>query len=147
MHHICSFFTDQSYQSNEPNWLHTVWGTQLAPSGWQENNQDCHTHLQLITDFIFISRSFLAKNLTNFEPPQSRKSIPRLTLMWNLSADSHPIEIIHNKARHNMIDANTVRWCSDQLDGAVVGSFLGTPWSNKSDAQPPEEDNSRNLLF
>ena len=24
---------------------------------------------------------------------------------------------------------------------------MGTPWSNKSDAQPPEEDNPRNLLF
>ena len=24
-----------------------------------------------------------------------------------------------------------VRWRSDWLDGAVVGSFLGTPWSNK----------------
>ena len=30
---------------------------------------------------------------------------------------------------------------------AVVGSFLGTPWSNKSDAEPPEGDNPRNLLF
>ena len=36
---------------------------------------------------------------------------------------------------------------SDRLDGNVVGSFLGSPWSNKSDAQPPEEDNPRNLLF
>ena len=35
---------------------------------------------------------------------------------------------------------NTVRWrCSRE--------FLGTPWSNKSDAQPPEGDNPRNLLF
>ena len=42
---------------------------------------------------------------------------------------------------------DTVRWRSDQLDGAVVGSFLGTPWSNESDANPPEGDNPRNLLF
>ena len=47
---------------------------------------------------------------------------------------------------------NTVRWLSDRLDGAVVGSFLGTPWSNEIDAharhaQPPEGDNTRNLLF
>ena len=42
---------------------------------------------------------------------------------------------------------NTVRWRSDQLDGAVVGSFLGTPWSNESDANPPEGDNPRNVLF
>ena len=26
---------------------------------------------------------------------------------------------------------NTVRWRSDQLDGAVVRSFLGTLWSNE----------------
>ena len=44
------------------------------------------------------------------------------------------IEIINNKARHNLIDAKC-RWRSDQLDGA--GSFLGTPWSNESDANPP----------
>ena len=41
----------------------------------------------------------------------------------------------------------TVRWHSDWLDGAVVGSFLGTPWSNESDAKPPERDNPQNLLF
>ena len=28
------------------------------------------------------------------------------------------IEIINNKARHNLMDAKC-RWCSDQLDGAV----------------------------
>ena len=42
---------------------------------------------------------------------------------------------------------NTVRWRFDRLDGAVVGSFWGTPWSNKSDAHLPEGDNPRNLLF
>ena len=42
---------------------------------------------------------------------------------------------------------NIVRWRSNGLDDAVVGSFLGTPWSNKSDAQSPEWDNPRNLLF
>ena len=35
---------------------------------------------------------------------------------------------------------NTVRWRSDWLDDAVVGSSLGTPWSNESDANPPEGD-------
>ena len=42
---------------------------------------------------------------------------------------------------------NTVRWPSDWLDGAVVGVFLGTSWSNKSEAYPLEEDNPQNLLF
>ena len=42
---------------------------------------------------------------------------------------------------------NTIRWRSNRLDGAVVGSFFGTPWSNKSDANPPEGDNPRTLLF
>ena len=36
---------------------------------------------------------------------------------------------------------NTIRWRFDWLDGAVVGSFFGTPWSNESDANPPEGDN------
>ena len=57
------------------------------------------------------------------------------------------IEIINNKDRHNLIDANTIRWRSNWLDGAVVGSFLGTPWSNETDANPPEGDNPRNVLF
>ena len=35
---------------------------------------------------------------------------------------------------------NTIRWCSDWLDGAVARSFLGTPWSNQSGANPPEGD-------
>ena len=42
---------------------------------------------------------------------------------------------------------NTVRWRSDWLVGAKAGRFLGTPWSNESDANPPEGDNPRNLLF
>ena len=37
--------------------------------------------------------------------------------------------------------------CKIPSDGAVVGNFWGTPWSNKSDAHPPEGDNPRNLLF
>ena len=64
--------------------------------------------------------------------------------------ESFAIEIINNKARHNLINVqliNTVRWRSDWLDGAVFGSFLGTPWSNESDALPPEGDNPLNLLF
>ena len=40
------------------------------------------------------------------------------------------IEIINNKARHNLIDVKC-RWRSDRLE------FLGTAWSNKSDAKPP----------
>ena len=47
------------------------------------------------------------------------------------------IEIIHNKARHKLIDAKC-RWRSDQLDDT---EFLGTAWSNESDANPPEGDN------
>ena len=42
---------------------------------------------------------------------------------------------------------NTVGWRYDRLDDAEVRSFLGTPWSNKSDANPPEGDIPRNLLF
>ena len=42
---------------------------------------------------------------------------------------------------------NIVRWHSYWLSGAVVRSLLGTPLSNKSDANPPEGDNPRNLLF
>ena len=41
------------------------------------------------------------------------------------------IEIINNKARHNLIDAKC-RWRWE---------FWGTAWSNKSDAKPLEEDN------
>ena len=42
---------------------------------------------------------------------------------------------------------NTVRWHSNWLDGGVLGNFLGTSWSNKSDANLPEGNNPRNLLF
>ena len=42
----------------------------------------------------------------------------------------HIIEIINNKARHNLIDAKC-RWRSDQLDGAVVVRCLGTPGETK----------------
>ena len=41
------------------------------------------------------------------------------------------IEIVNNKARHNLIDAKC-RWHSDWLDG--------TAWSNKSNANPLEGD-------
>ena len=34
----------------------------------------------------------------------------------------------------------TVRWSSNRLDGAVVGRFLGTPGSNKSDANVEDSD-------
>ena len=43
---------------------------------------------------------------------------------------------MNNKARHNLIDAKC-RWRSDRLDGC---EFLGTAWSNESDANPPEGD-------
>ena len=72
-------------------------------------------------------------------PRQHPWVIPRLHIWFECPAI---IEIINNKARHN-----TVRWRSDQLDGSVVVSFLGTPWSNESDANPPKGDNPRNLLF
>ena len=43
---------------------------------------------------------------------------------------------------------NTVRWCSDWLDGAVVGHFFGKPWSNESDANVEDSDCTvRMLLF
>ena len=43
---------------------------------------------------------------------------------------------------------NTVRWRSDQLDGAVVGHFLGPPGSNESDANVEGSDCTvRMLLF
>ena len=38
---------------------------------------------------------------------------------WNSHLNSNmTIEIINNKARHNLMDAKC-RWCSDRLDGAV----------------------------
>ena len=59
------------------------------------------------------------------------------------------IEIMNNKARHNLIDAKC-RWHSDRLDKEVLlcscpwarwrCEFQGTAWSNKSDANPPEGD-------
>ena len=33
------------------------------------------------------------------------------------------------------------------VDGTVVRSFFGTPWSNKSDAQPPEGDYMKFVLI
>ena len=42
---------------------------------------------------------------------------------------------------------NIVRWRSNWLGGTVVGSFLGASWSNQSDANSPEGDNPRYLLF
>ena len=53
------------------------------------------------------------------------------------------IEMINNKARHNLIDAKC-RWRLDQLDGF---EFWGTAWSNESDANPPKGDNPWSLLF
>ena len=57
------------------------------------------------------------------------------------------IEMINNKAMHNLINVKyskmafrSARWCCSR-------EFMGTPWSNKSDAQPPEGDNPQNLLF
>ena len=47
------------------------------------------------------------------------------------------IEIINNKARHNLIDAKC-RWRSERLDGA--GSFWEPAWLNESDANLPEGD-------
>ena len=33
------------------------------------------------------------------------------------------------------------------VDSAEVGNFFGTPWSNKSDAQPPEGDYMKFVLI
>ena len=41
----------------------------------------------------------------------------------------------------------TVRWSSNRLDGAVVGRFLGTPWSNKSDANVEDSDCTVRMLL
>ena len=48
------------------------------------------------------------------------------------------IEIINNKARHNLIDAKC-RWCSDRLDGA--GSFWELLGANQpeGDTNPPAQ--------
>ena len=51
---------------------------------------------------------------------------------------SSSIEIVNNKARHNLMDAKC-RWHSDQLDRWRC-EFWGTAWSNESNANPPEED-------
>jgi hypothetical protein len=47
------------------------------------------------------------------------------------------IEIINNKAWHNLTDAKC-RWCSDRLDG--TGSNREPLGKNESDANPPEGD-------
>ena len=57
------------------------------------------------------------------------------------------IEIINNKARHNLINVKYHQMAFQSARWRWSGSFLGTPWSNESDAQPPEGDNPRNLLF
>ena len=44
---------------------------------------------------------------------------------------SYDIEIINNKARHNLIDPNTIRWRCDRLDDTVVLRCLGTPGQTK----------------
>ena len=54
-----------------------------------------------------------------------------------------PIEIINNKARHNLINVKycqMARWCCSQ-------EFFGTLWSNESDAQPPEGDATKFVLI
>ena len=57
------------------------------------------------------------------------------------------IEIINKKLRHNEIN---VKYCQMTFPSArwrCSWEFLGTPWSNETDAQPPEGDNPLNLLF
>ena len=50
--------------------------------------------------------------------------------------DCSTIEMINNKASHNLIDAKC-RWSSDRLDGC---EFLGTARSKESDVNPPEQN-------
>ena len=47
-------------------------------------------------------------------------------------------KIKNNKTRHNLMNVKNRQMAFRSVDGAVVGSFFGTPWSNKSNAQPPE---------
>ena len=42
---------------------------------------------------------------------------------------------------------NTVRWRSDQLDGAVVGHFFGPPGSNESDVNVEGSDCTVQMLL
>ena len=83
-------------------------------------------------------------------PEKERKPVHYLSLQHDSqcvnSRDENPvkflsifliIEMINNKARHNLIDAKC-RWCSDRLDGTV--SFWELAGSNESDANLPEED-------
>ena len=48
--------------------------------------------------------------------------------------------MINNKARHNQIYVKYCQMVFGSVGGAVVFGFLGTPWLNESDAQPPDGD-------
>ena len=57
------------------------------------------------------------------------------------------IEIKNNKARHTLSNVRYRQMAFRLVDGAVVGSFFGRPWSNKSNAQPPEGDYMKFVLI
>ena len=55
--------------------------------------------------------------------------------------------IKNNKARHNLSNVKCRQMAFRLVDGAVVGSFFGFPWSHKSNAQPPEGDYIKFVLI
>ena len=73
-------------------------------------------------------RRFLTQKIDDFWEPLCHLRVQLIT-----------IEVINNKARHNLINV-----CKILSDGVPIGrwscsqEFLGTPWSNESDAQQPE---------
>ena len=84
-------------------------------------------YTNVLTVWCMFFRDSIEKINIHFQTPQFYLHYLQFTISFNFKSES-TIEIIKHKARHNLIN---VKLRSDRLDGAVVGSFLGTPWSIK----------------
>ena len=84
--------------------LEMITGSSLFGTCCQELNMEWESHYLWLDVGISLSRTCLSKLCLEHAIKY---------LLWQ-----ELIEIINNKARHNLMDA-TCRWGSDQLDGAV----------------------------